>query len=80
MCGLSANAIPMADTSFNPALVQKSLGGLNYPASRDELVESARDNGAEDQVCEWLEALPEREYQSPADVMRALGEQETGYE
>jgi hypothetical protein len=67
----------MADISFNPALVQKNLAGVDYPADKDTLIETAQQHNAPEEVIDWLDALPEREYTSPSDVMAELGDQET---
>ncbi|WP_336660715.1 DUF2795 domain-containing protein [Leucobacter sp. USHLN153] len=56
----------------NPIEVQRHLGGVDYPASRDDLVETARNNGAGDDVVSALEALPDREYDSPTAVSEAI--------
>ncbi|MCR9110304.1 MAG: DUF2795 domain-containing protein [Rhodobacteraceae bacterium] len=52
--------------------LEGSLSGIAYPATRDALVEHARDNGA-DEIADILEALPDREYRDAADVARAFG-------
>lgn len=52
--------------------VQKHLKGMNYPASRDELLEHARDHGANDDVLDLLEGMPDKEYKSPVDVTKAV--------
>ncbi len=57
----------------NPIQVQKYLSGIDYPASKQELVRRAEDQGADDNVRQTLERLPEREYNSPNDVSEAIG-------
>jgi hypothetical protein len=58
----------------SPTEVQKALKGAEYPASREDLIELARDNEAPDEVVDGLEAsLEEDEYDSPAEVMADLG-------
>jgi hypothetical protein len=57
----------------NPIEVQKHLKGMDYPASRDELVQAAEGNGAPDDIVEALRGMPEQEYDGPDDVMEALG-------
>lgn len=52
--------------------LEKALSGVEYPASRDELIGYARDKGA-DEIADILEAFPSREYRDAADVARALG-------
>ncbi|WP_104165541.1 DUF2795 domain-containing protein [Arthrobacter sp. SX1312] len=56
----------MADPS--PIDIQKALGGMDYPASKDDLVKHAKDKGADDTVLDTLGNLPDREYDSPTDV------------
>jgi hypothetical protein len=61
----------MSDTP-NPIQVQKHLGGLDYPASKDDIVAKAEESGADDTVLEALRGLPEREYDAPTAVSEAL--------
>ena len=58
---------------LNPIDVQKNLKGVSYPASRDDLVAAAEENGGDDELLEQLRRLGEDEFESPADVMKALG-------
>jgi hypothetical protein len=58
----------------NPTEVQKALKGADYPASREELIELARENEAPDEVVDELEDnLEDDEYENPAAVMADLG-------
>jgi hypothetical protein len=52
----------------NPIQMQKFLAGVEYPCSRDGLVEHARGKGADDDVLEHLRALPDRTYDGPNAV------------
>ncbi|MDJ0455799.1 DUF2795 domain-containing protein [Arthrobacter sp. NQ7] len=63
----------MADTP-NPIQIQKFLGGIDYPAKRDDLLSRAKDAGADSNVIEALEALPDREYDSPTAVSSAISD------
>jgi hypothetical protein len=56
--------------------VQKSLKGASYPADKSSLRETAESNGADDDVLQALDALPEKEYGSPAEVSKAIGQEE----
>jgi hypothetical protein len=47
--------------------------GLEFPASRDELIEQARAYGMDDQILETLRNMPERTYRSMEDVQKDLG-------
>lgn len=57
----------------NPVQVQKFLGGLDYPAGKQQIVDKARKEGADQNVLEELEHLPDREYDSPVAVSREVG-------
>lgn len=59
--------------TVNPIQVQKFLGGIDYPASKETLVERAVSQGADDEVRDTLERLPDQEFNSPNDVSEAIG-------
>ncbi|MCC7023137.1 MAG: DUF2795 domain-containing protein [Thermomicrobiales bacterium] len=59
--------------AINPIQIQKFLKGVDYPASKADLVETAEKEGADENARQALEQLPEQEFQSPADVSEALG-------
>jgi hypothetical protein len=61
---------------INPVQVQKFLGGIDYPASRDELVNRAREQGADENVMQTLEELPMDRFNGPNDVSEAIGKME----
>ncbi len=56
----------------NPIQIQKYLKGVDYPATREELIENARKLGADDSICASLEQLPDEDFQTPADVSQAF--------
>jgi hypothetical protein len=59
----------------NPIQLQKHLKGVDYPATKDDLIEQAEENGADDDVIDVLEQLPDdEEFETPADVNKAVGE------
>jgi hypothetical protein len=58
--------------TVNPIQMQKFLKGVDYPASKSDLLETAERNGADEDVRTTLERLPDEEYQTPADVSQAL--------
>jgi len=63
----SARAAP------NPVQIQKFLGGLNYPVEKQDLLDRARGEGADENVMEALERIPDRDYDSPTAVSREVG-------
>ncbi len=58
-----------------PIDIQKHLGGMDYPASKTDIVEQARASGADETILSKLESLPDREYDGPNGVMKELGGQ-----
>lgn len=60
----------------NPVQIQKYLSGVDYPASKDDLVKYARNQGADENVQETLRQIPDQQYQTPADVSQAIGKLE----
>jgi hypothetical protein len=59
--------------TFNPIHVQKYLSGVDYPAGKQELLQQAKRNGADEQVCRALEQLPDdEEFEAPVDVSEAV--------
>lgn len=59
--------------AVNPIQVQKFLGGMDYPARKDEIVEHARSKGADQNIMQTLEQLPDEDFETPADVSQAIG-------
>ncbi|WP_120997222.1 DUF2795 domain-containing protein [Stutzerimonas urumqiensis] len=58
----------------SPANVTTYLKGIDYPANKDDLVRHAKKNGAESEVIDVLNQMPEQEYGNMADVMKGYGE------
>nr|BBH90821.1 hypothetical protein KTC_55720 [Thermosporothrix sp. COM3] len=58
---------------INPIQAEKFLKGVNYPASKKDLVDCAKKNKADENVCDVLEQLPEQNYNKPSDVSKAIG-------
>jgi hypothetical protein len=63
----------MADKP-NPIEIQKALGGVDYPASAEDLVKNAEQSGADKSVLEVLRKLPQGSYDSPAEVSKAVSD------
>lgn len=57
----------------NPIQLQKHLKGMNYPASKKALIEHAKKHGADENVNSVLEQIPDEEYETPAEVSKAVG-------
>ena len=63
-------AIP---TSVTASRVHEYLSEVAYPASRQDLIDYARQNNAPDEIVRTLEQLPERRYVSPEIVTETIG-------
>lgn len=57
----------------NPIQVQKFLGGLDYPVDKSQILDRARSEGADENVMQALESIPDREYDSPVSVSKEVG-------
>ena len=60
-------------TIVNPVQVQKFLRGVDYPASKQELIQTARREGADENVIFTLESIPDRTYHGPTGVTEEIG-------
>jgi hypothetical protein len=56
--------------------IQKALKGIDYPADKQTLLDTARKHGASAEVMSALDALPDQQFQTPADVSKAVGQEE----
>jgi hypothetical protein len=54
--------------------LQNYLKGVSYPSRKDGLIHKAQENQAPRDVLDLLENLPDWEFQSIADISRAMGE------
>jgi hypothetical protein len=60
--------------SVNPVMAQKFLKGVDYPASKQDLMRSAQEEGADERTIQTLQRLPDRRYEGPQAVAKAIGE------
>jgi hypothetical protein len=56
----------------SPIDVQKALSGMDYPASRQQIVEHAERNGGDREVLDALKGIEDREYEGPSGVSSAV--------
>ena len=61
--------------AVSPIAISKAIKGIDFPASKDDLIEHAKQNKADKEVMEVLENLPEDEFETVADVEKAYGEE-----
>ena len=57
----------------SPAIVEKYLGGMHYPAERKKLIYNAQNKDAPDNVMDLLNKLPDKTYTSPIDIAKEIG-------
>ena len=55
--------------------IEKALKGMNYPASKQDLVKKAKQNKANQNVIQTIENLPQDQFNSPVDVQKAWGQE-----
>ena len=58
---------------INPIQLQKYLKGISYPTNKETLQETARRNGAPEDVLAALQQVPEQSYNAPKDVSQQIG-------
>jgi hypothetical protein len=57
----------------SPAIVEKYLGGMHYPAERKNLINNAQNKKAPENVMDLLNKLPQKTYTSPIDITKEIG-------
>ncbi len=62
---------------LGPANIMEHLKGIEFPARKNDLIERARESKGPDTdaVVNALAKLPDRQFNSPADVMHEIGEE-----
>lgn len=59
---------------INPIELQKHLKGMDYPASKQDVIDKAKENGADQELQSMLEQLSDQQFETPADVNKAIGD------
>jgi hypothetical protein len=57
----------------SPAIVEKYLAGMHYPAEKKKLVDNAQNKDAPENVMDLINKLPEKTYISPIDITKEMG-------
>ncbi|WP_144764724.1 DUF2795 domain-containing protein [Curtobacterium sp. 9128] len=60
----------------NPIQIQKYLSGIDYPASKDDIVSTAEQQGADGDVLDALKGIPDGEYDAPTAVSKAVSDED----
>lgn len=64
----------MAKNRISPIEVQQFLKGMDYPASKEELINHARSSRASEEIIAMLEGMRTNRFNSPSDVSNALND------
>lgn len=56
----------------SPIDIQKALGGIDYPASKADIVKHAEGSGGNADVLDALKGIEDREYEGPSGVSSAV--------
>lgn len=62
--------------NFNPAKIEESIKGITFPASKEDILECAQGNNADQEELDALERLPDQEYNRPTEIVEALSDEE----
>jgi hypothetical protein len=66
----------MQERDISTVLIMDCLSGIEFPSTRKEMVQHARQMGCREDVLLFLEEIPDRKYSSIADVMIGIGQVE----
>lgn len=64
----------MAKNRISPIEIQQFLKGMDYPASKEELINHARSSRASEEIIAMLEGMRTNRFNSPSDVSNALND------
>ena len=56
----------------SPIDIQKALSGMDYPASKDQIIQHAERSGADEEILDALRGIDDREYEGPSGVSSAV--------
>lgn len=59
----------------SPINIMRHTKGLSYPTTKEKIVKNAQNGPGPDteQVVGVLEKIPEKEYRSPAEILKEIG-------
>jgi hypothetical protein len=57
----------------SPAIVEKYLAGMHYPAEKQKLIDNAQNRDAPNEVLDLINKLPKKTYVSPIDITKEIG-------
>lgn len=60
--------------TVNSVQLQKNLNEVDYPVSKKDLIQHAEQKGADEAVLRAFKKLPLQQYETPADVSKAIND------
>jgi hypothetical protein len=72
--GAARGSHPGSPGHTSAADLAQGLKGADFPMNKKELAECARGNGASDEIVKTIQQMPDRKFQSMADVEKAFGQ------
>jgi hypothetical protein len=60
----------------SPANITHHLKGIDFPADKSDLAKHAKQQGADQEILEVLNKMPDGKYETMADVMKGIGKAE----
>ncbi len=71
--GMASAAQAASVEELSASAFQKYLGGMDYPAGKQDLISHAKKNNAPDAVIQVLEMFGDKTFQSAAEVSQEFG-------
>lgn len=68
--------MPRGFGGSSPSNIAHHLKGIDFPASKQDLIEYAEENDAPDDVIDVLEHFPDETYHSMAEVIQGVAQVE----
>jgi hypothetical protein len=63
-------------SGHSPANITHHLKGIDFPAEKTDLVKHAKQQGADREILDVIEKMPDGRYETMADVMKGVGKVE----
>jgi hypothetical protein len=72
--GLLGSGVLTGDQSVLLSKIPEYIHGLDFPASKDDILKQAERNGADQTTLGSIKRVSERHYDSPAELLKEFGE------
>lgn len=71
--GPKGGEAPLHSTNVSAAQFARYMKSINFPADRDTIIQTARSNGAPENVMQYFNKLPSRQYNRANEVEQEFG-------